>query len=390
MKPFEFQLRTKVYFGRDQENNVGNIVKEYGIRKVVIHYGLGSVVHSGLLGRVKNSLDKAGIAYAELGGAKPNPEIGLVRELKHLARKESAEMILALGGGSAIDSAKIAAAGFYYDGDPLDIPLKRHKPKKFLPVGVILTIAAAGSEMSASAVVTDPETKSKTSYYHVMNQPLFAIMNPELTYTVSPYQTAVGIVDMMMHTLERYFVPSDPLELADYYAEATLKAIMEVAPVAMKNPTDFDARAALMMASSWSHNGLTSIGKQVQMPAHALEHLVSGLYPEVPHGAGLAVLFPAWALFYLEYDIPKFDRFAHNVMDLHLTDPKENAKQGILKLRAFFGSLGMPLTLTELGIANPDIEWMVAKLTDGGTRVVDHFVKPLDHEVARAIFASCR
>ena len=390
MKPFEFQLKTKVFFGKGEENRAGEIIKQFGISRVVIHYGLGSVVKSGLLNRVKNSLDKAGVHHAELGGAKPNPEIGLVRELRQLARNEKAELILAIGGGSAIDSAKLAAASFYHDGDPLDIPYRKHKPTKGLPTGVILTIAAAGSEMSNSAVVTEPDTKTKVGFNSPLNQPLFAIMNPELTYTVSKYQTAIGIVDMMMHTLERYFVPSDKLELADRFAEAILKAIMEAAPIALKEPDNYEARATLMIASSWAHNGLTSIGKPVQIPVHMMEHVVSGLYPEVPHGAGLAVLFPAWCLFYYQYDVAKFNQFAHNVMDVHLQDPKENAREGILKLKRFFASLGMPLTLTELGIPNPDITWMVDKLTNGGTRVVDHFVKPLDREAAQAIYASCR
>jgi hypothetical protein len=239
-------------------------------------------------------------------------------------------------------------------------------------------------------VVTDAKTKTKTGVNHRLNRPLFAIMNPELTYSVSKYQTAVGIIDILMHTLERYFMPSTPIEFADYLAEGLLKSVIDAAPIVMENPQDYNARATLMAASSWSHNGLTGFGKPIGMPAHALEHVVSGLYPDVPHGAGLSVLFPAWALYYYRYDVAKFDRFAHVVMDCHLTDPLENARNGILKLKEFFGSLGMPLTLRELGIEHPDIEWMVAKLTKNGTRVVDHFVKPLDQNVAREIYDSCR
>lgn len=390
MKSYEFQLKTKVYFGKDQEKRTGEIVNSYGFKKVLLHYGMGSVIKSGLLERIKHSLDEESIAYVELGGAKPNPEIGLVRELLEFAKKEEVELIIAIGGGSAIDSAKLAAASFYYDGDPFDISLRKHVPTKGLPVAVILTIAAAGSEMSVSSVVTDPDTKTKIGFGSPLNQPLFSILNPELTYTVSPYQTAVGTVDMMMHTLERYFMPSDPLEFADDLAEAVLKSIMKAGPIALKDPTNYDARSTLMVASSWAHNGLTSIGKDVAMPVHMMEHVVSGLYPEVAHGAGLAVLFPAWALFYYEYDIDKFDRFARNVMDYHLEDKKQNALTGVLKLREFFGNLGMPLTLRDLGIENPDFEAMVAKLTKNGTRVVDHFVKPLDQEVAKIIYTSCR
>ena len=390
MIPFDFGLKTKVFFGLDSEQRTGEICRSFNLNKVLIHYGLGSVVKTGLLDRVKQSLTSAGVTYVELGGARPNPEIGLVRELRELARKEQAEAIIAIGGGSAIDSAKLAAASFYYEGDPWDISSRKHLPEKSLPVGVILTIAAAGSEMSMSAVITDPETKTKQGFNSPINQPLFTIMNPALTYTVSKYQTAIGIVDMMMHTLERYFMPSAPFEFADHMAEALLRAVIEAGPIAVGQPDNYDARATLMIASSWAHNGLTSIGKPVSMPAHMLEHVVSGLYPDVPHGAGLAVLFPAWALYYYAFDVEKFDRFARKVMDIHLTDKLENAKAGILKLKAFFGSLGMPLTLKELGIEHPDIDWMVQKLTKGGTRVVDHFVKPLDQDVATAIYESCR
>ncbi len=390
MEKFEFQLKTKIYFGLKEENRVGEIINGYGYQKVLIHYGLSSVKKSGLLDRVKQSLSAANVSFVELGGAKPNPEIELVREVVKLARRENVELILALGGGSAIDSAKLAAAAFYYDGDPFDITLRKHIPVRGLPTGVILTIAAAGSEMSLSSVITDPNTKSKLGFMNQLNQPLFAIMNPALTYTVSKYQTAVGIVDMMMHTLERYFSKSTPLEFADRLAESLLKTIIEAAPITMQNPSDFESRSTLMLASSWAHNGLTSLGKPYLMPVHMMEHAVSGLYPEVAHGAGLSVLFPAWALYYFDYDIDKFDRFAHNVMDSHLSNPHDNAKQGILKLKQFFGSLGMPLTFRELGIENPDIDWLVAKLTKDGTRVVDHHVKPLDQTVARTIFESCR
>ncbi len=390
MKTFDFYLPTRVYFGRGRENETGKIVKELGHKKVLLHYGLGSVVKSGLLDRVKKSLTEVGILFVELGGAKPNPEIALVRELRTLAQQEHVDLIIAIGGGSAIDSAKIAAAAFYYQGDPFDILLHKHVPTRSLPVGIILTIAAAGSEMSSSAVVTDPTTKTKRGFNSELNRPLFTIMNPELTYSVSKYQTAVGVVDMMMHTLERYFRPSAPLEFADSMAEAILKAVIEAGPIAVNDPKNYDARATLMVASSWAHNGLTSIGKDVEMPVHMLEHVVSGLYPAVPHGAGLAVLFPAWALHFYKHDIPKFDQFAHKVMGVHLDDPIKNAETGILKLREFFGSLGMPLTLRELGIDNPDIDWMVAKLTHGGTRVVDHYGQPLDQEVARSIYTSCR
>ncbi len=390
MESFEFELKTRIFFGRGQEKRVGTIVKDYGFNKVLLHYGQGSVVKSGLLDLVKHSLTEAGIAYVEMGGAKPNPELDLVKQLRDFAHEEHVDLILAVGGGSVIDSAKLAALAYYYDGDPFDISLRKVEPKQALPVGVILTIASAGSEMSLSTVVTDIKTNTKVGFTHQLNRPLFAIMNPELTYSVSQYQTAIGIVDIMMHSLERYFLPSAPYQFSDYMAEGLLRSVIAAAKPALDHPTDYEARAALMMASSWSHNGLTNFGKPLGMPGHALEHVLSGRYPDVPHGAGLSVLFPAWAMYYYRYDVTKFDRFARVVMDSHLPDPLENAKNGILKLKAFFGSLGMPLTLKELGIEHPDIEWMVAKLTKNGTRVVDHFVKPLDQDVAREIYSSCR
>jgi alcohol dehydrogenase YqhD (iron-dependent ADH family) len=299
-------------------------------------------------------------------------------------------MILAIGGGSVIDSSKMAALSYYYSGNPFDISLQKHIPTKSLPVGVILTIAAAGSEMSGSAVITDPITKSKVGMYSELNRPIFTIMNPALTYSVSKYQTAVGIVDMMMHTLERYFSHSDPLELSDYLAEGMLQAIMEAGLVAFNNPTDYDSRSTLMMASSWSHNGLTSIGKPYGMVVHQIEHALSGLYPFVAHGAGLSVLFPAWAQYYCQLDVEKFDRFASKVMHSHLENKLENAKMGVLKLKEYFKQLGMPLTLRELGIDSPDIGWMVSKVTKNGTRAVDHFVQPLDAGLLTAILKSCR
>jgi alcohol dehydrogenase len=390
MKPFNFDLPTKIYFGPGKENQVGEIIKNYGFSKIAIHYGMGSVIKSGLLDRVKNSLLKNNIDFVELGGAKPNPELGLVKQLIKLIRKEKCELVLAIGGGSAIDSAKLAAISYYYDGDPFDIVLQKHKPTKGLPVGVILTISAAGSEMSVSSVVTDTKTKTKSGFPSPLNRPLFAIMNPELTYTVSKYQTAVGAVDIMMHTLERYFSPSNDLEFADYLAEAILKSVIEATPIAIKEPNNYHARSLLMMASSWSHNGLTSLGKHFQFPVHQLEHVVSAYYPQVAHGAGLSVLFPAWALYYCKYDIDKFDKFARNIMSSHLENKEENAKMGVLKIKRYFQSIGMPISFKELGIENPNIDWLVDKLTNNGTRVVDHFVKPLDHEVARAIYNSCR
>ena len=389
MQNFVFHAPTKLVFGKETEKQVGALISEYGYKKVLVHYGQGSVKESGLLERVLQSLKQNNVDYVLLGGVQPNPEIDMVREAIPLCKKENIELILAVGGGSVIDSAKLIATGFYYDGDPFDISLHKVTPKKALPVGVILTIAAAGSEMSQSAVITDPVTKTKQGYLSPLNRPLFSILNPELTYSVSSYQTAVGIVDMMMHTLERYFNPSGNFEVADHLAEAILTSIMEAALPALENPYNYDARASLMLASTFSHNGITNLGKPGAMPVHALEHLLSGLYPQIPHGTGLAVLFPAWAETYLHYDTDKFDQFARKVMHLNYEDKLENAKMGIARLREFFTLIGMPNTLSSLGVKKEDIPWMVQKLTKNGTRVVDHYRKPLDGEVATKIFMAC-
>lgn len=389
MNNFIFHAPTKIIFGKETEKQVGGIVAEYGYKKVLVHYGQGSIKNSGLLDRVLNSLKESNIQYILFGGVQPNPEIDMVREAVSLCQREKIELILAIGGGSVIDSAKLIGAGFYYSGDPLDIAMHKHTVTKTLPVGVILTIAAAGSEMSQSAVITDPKTKTKQGFLSPLNRPLFSILNPELTYSVSRYQTSVGIVDMMMHTLERYFNPSGNFELSDYLAEAVLKSIMDAALPALENPYNYDARASLMLASTVSHNGTTNLGKPGAMPVHALEHLVSGLYPQIPHGTGLAVLFPAWADEYFHDDLDKFDLFARNVMHLSYEDKVENAKMGIARLREFFQKLGMPSTLSSLGVQEDDIPWMVNKLTRNGTRVVDHYRKPLNGEVATRIFKAC-
>lgn len=389
MDSFEFLVPTRVIFGRGKENDVGEIIQNYGFKKILIHYGMGSIIKDGLFARVISSLKAKNIEYVSIGGVHPNPDVKLVRDAIQICRTEHIEMILAIGGGSVIDSAKLVATGYFYDGDPFDISLHKYVPNKALPVGVILTISASGSETSDSCVISDAKTLTKSGYNSKLNRPLFSILNPELTFSVSPFQTACGITDIMMHTLERYFNKSAKHELADYLAEGLLKAVMAAGTAVMKNPKDYDARACLMMAGSLSHNGLTSIGKPSRLTVHQLEHVVSGVYPQVAHAAGLSVLFPAWAAYYLNLDTEKFAQFSNNVMNIHLESPLEDAKMGILRLKEYFRFIGMPLTFADLGIKNPDIEWMVKKLTNDGTRVVDHHIKPLDEEVAKIIYSSC-
>lgn len=386
---FTFDLPTKLYFGRKEEERIGEILKDYKATNVLLVYGQKSIIESGLLNRIKTFIKHADIEITELPGARPNPTIEFVREGIEIARLKQIDFILAIGGGSVMDAAKLISTGFYYDGDPFDISLKRYIPTKSLPLGVIVTIAASGSEMSTSCVVQDDSTGVKRGYNSIFNRPLFAIENPELTFSVPKVQTGYGIVDIIMHTLERYFSysPSDD-EPADALSEILIKKTLKAGLIAYNEPNNYDARANLLLYSSFSHNGLTSIGKKYVMPVHQLEHVLSGLYPFVAHGAGLAALFPAWARYYLEYDLDKFDRFAQNVFNLHHEDKKINAEKGLTELIDYFKKINMPLSFKELGIENPDIDKMVELLTEGGTRMVAHHLKPLDKEVARKIYSA--
>ena len=307
MIDFEFVSPTKIYFGNNKEELIGQICLEGGYKRVYIVIGQGSVKRNGLLKRVTDSLDKSGIKYKILEGVRPNPTIDLCHTGIKEAQIFAPNLILAIGGGSVIDTAKNIAVGYFYAGDSFDFNLHKVRPKKALPIGVILTIAASGSELSNSCVIQDDERQIKMGFNEDIVRPVFAIENPKLTYSVSKVQTAYGIVDIMMHTLERYFHASNDNEPADGFAEALLKSVVQAAKVVVKNPTDYDARAVLMLMSSFSHNGLTSIGKKALLFVHQLEHAVSGVYPDVAHAAGLAVLFPAWAKYYVNYDTDKFD-----------------------------------------------------------------------------------
>lgn len=389
MIDFDFQIKTKIYFGHDKEKEIGNILKSYKIGKVLIVIGQSSVRKTGLLDVVTNELDKCSIQYQILEGVRPNPTIDFVKENMNIVREFAPELILAIGGGSVMDTAKSIAAAYYYDGDPFDFNSHVAKVEKALPVGVILTISASGSEMSTSCVMQDDEKHFKRGFNSELVRPLFAIENPELTNSVNPYQTACGVVDIMMHTLERYFQPSANNEPADGFAEALLRSVIKAGQKVMRNPEDYESRSVLMLMSSLSHNGLTNIGKPFGMPVHQLEHGLSGLYASVAHGAGLAILWPAWAKYYVQYDLDKFDQYARNVWNSNIPDKNANALKGIQMTEEFFQFLGMPLRLSELKVGYIDIDALIDLLTDNGTRVVAHHVKPLDGEVARIIYTSC-
>ena len=389
MIDFNFVSPTKIYFGTNKEDLIGQICAEYGYKRVYIVIGQGSVKRTGLLDHVLKLLEENGITYKVLEGVRPNPTIDLCRKGIEEARAFAPNLILAIGGGSVIDTAKNIAVGYFYVGDSFDFNLHKVKPKKALPIGVILTIAASGSELSTSCVIQDDETQVKQGFNDDVVRPVFAIENPKLTYSVSKVQTAYGVVDIMMHTLERYFNASSDNEPADGFAEALLRSVIKAAKTVVNNPTDYDARSVLMLMSSLSHNGITSIGKNGAFFVHPIEHAVSGVYPQVAHAAGLAVIFPAWAKYYIGYDVDKFDSLARNVFDLHNKNKTDNAKAGINEIEKLFAILGMPKTFKDLGIDNPDIEKIVNLITNNGERVIKHPKKDMDKEVLTTIFKSC-
>ena len=384
MNQFEFYTPTRVFFGRGEEKKVGALIKSYGFQKVLLHYGKGSIKSSGLYDTVTESLRKEGIAFCELGGVEPNPKLSLVRKGCELVRAQQIDFILAVGGGSALDSAKAIAVCSQHDCDPWLICSKKQIPERALPVGCILTLAATGSEMSSSAVITNDETKIKRGFNTEWNRPLFSILNPELTFTVSPYQTACGIVDIMMHTLERYTTMKQEVPLTDRIAESVLKSTMEAGQVAMVDPCNYDARATLMWAGSLSHNDLTGCGRPYFMVCHQLEHEMSGLYDHIAHGAGLACIFPAWAKYAFRYNVPRFCQYAVRVWNCEMdyANPEKTALEGISKTEAFFRSIGMPTKMSELGVSKQDIPLMSEKCTNFGERTLPGYIEYTKKEIA--------
>ena len=308
----------------------------------------------------------------EFGGAQPNPVISHAREGIALCRREGCDLVLAVGGGSAIDESKVIAVGSQNDADPWEFTTKKKVPEKALPVGVILTLAATGSEMSASAVITNDELGLKRGYNSDFHRPLFSILNPELTYTVPPYQTACGIVDIMMHTLERYMTIPSEAEFSDRIAEGLVKTVITAGRAAMANPKDYEARANLMWAGSLSHNDLTGCGRSYMTVSHQIEHELSGMFPEVAHGAGLAVIFPAWMRYTYKHYLSRFTQYAVRVWncEMNFDHPERTALEGIEKTEEYFRSIGMPLRLSELGIGEDSIHEMAVKCTNYGTRVL--------------------
>ncbi|MDO5402583.1 MAG: iron-containing alcohol dehydrogenase [Eubacteriales bacterium] len=357
MYNFQYFTPTKVVFGKETENQVGELVKACGCKKVLIHYGGGSVVRSGLLDRVKSKLDEKNINYVELGGAVPNPRLSLVYKGIELAKKEGVDFILAVGGGSAIDSAKAIGYGAANEGDVWDFYDYKRKAEACLPIGVILTLSATGSEMSDSSVITKEEGWIKRGYSSDLCRPVFAIMNPELTMTLPAYQTSCGCTDIMMHTMERYFTNGGNMEITDSIAEGLLRTVMANARILMDKPDDYDARAEVMWAGSISHNGMTGCGSDGgDWMCHKIEHEIGGMF-DVAHGAGLAAVWGTWARYVYESCISRFNKFALNVMKVEDTgDDKKNALMGIEALEKFFTQINMPISLKELGVEPTDDE----------------------------------
>lgn len=373
MNNFQFYTPTKVVFGKDTEKRAGELIKEQKGSRVLVHYGTGSVKKSGLLDKVYASLDGAGISYVSLGGAVPNPRLSLVYEGIELCKKEGVDFILAVGGGSAIDSAKAIALGTKYEGDVWDLYLKKASAGDAIPLGVILTIAATGSEMSDSTVITNEEGWLKRGLHSDLVRPHFAIMNPELTYTLPEYQTMSGCTDILMHTMERYFSHEMDTDLVDGMAESLLKSVMRAAKVLLKDPKNYNARAEILWAGSLSHNGLTGCGRAGDWACHQLEHELGGMF-DVAHGAGLAAVWGSWARYVYKDDVARFAKFAVNVMGIayDYADPEKTVLLGIEAMENFFRSIHMPVSISELGVelTEKQIDELAYKCTYMGQRTI--------------------
>ena len=393
MNNFEFYSPTKVIFGKGVDRNAGVEIKACGGTRVLIHFGGSSAKKSGLLDRVEASLKAVGIEYITLGGVVPNPRLSLVHEGIELCRKEGVDFIIAVGGGSVIDSSKAIALGAKYDGEVWDFYDGIAEPKNTLPTANILTLAASGSETSKNTVITNENGWIKKGYGNSMCRPRFTMMNPELTYTLPAYQTACGIVDIMMHTLERYFSPGGCNEMTDRIAEDVLKTVVQFGRIAMKDPMNYVARSEVMWAGSLSHNDLTGLGRAGDWASHQLEHELGGYY-DVAHGAGLASVWGAWARYVFKADVMRFARYGVNVWGLAMNydNPEETALEAIRVTEEYFTSIGMPVTIKELlgkEISDEVIAELAQKCTYFGKRKIGSFVV-LDKPQIIDIYTSVR
>lgn len=388
MLNFTIHTTTEVVFGRNIEEQIGPKLKEIGAHRILVHFGGSSARSSGLLDRVEKSLFNAGLSFIELGGVSPNPKVSMVRKGIALCQREGIDFILAVGGGSVIDSAKGIGMGVATGRDPWEFAATNTAPDKTLPVATVLTLAASGSETSNSCVLTNEETKEKRGITSQTNRPRISFLDPENTFSVSKFQTGCGIVDIMMHTLERYLTPQGgESDITDRIAEGLLIATRDAGRRALANPNDYEARASLMWAGSVSHNDYTGCGRARLFPVHKLEHELSAFRDEIAHGAGLSVLFPAWAMYEMERDIPRFAQLANRVLgvEMDFSNPARTAREGICTLKRFFEEIGMPVHMAQLGIKPENYE----KLAENTLHTVGGPVKsysPLDKEAIMEIY----
>ncbi len=387
MNNFSFQAGTKILFGKNQIENLVEEISKYS-KRILITYGKGSVIKNGLLDAVTNAMQQADVYFEELSGIQPNPRIDSVREGVKLCRDKNLGFILALGGGSVIDASKAIAAGYSYQGDPWDFCLRKAKVENPLPIGCALTIAATGSEMNGSAVITNDETEEKLPLGSELLRPKVSMEDPTYTFSVNEFQTAAGTVDIMSHIFENYFTPDKGTELQDHIAEGILKTCIQYGPVAIKDPKNYDARANLMWASSLALNGLTATGKRMgDWSTHMIEHEVSAIY-DLTHGAGLSIIFPNWMKFVLNKDTAyKFARLGKNVFDIDDADEMKAAEKTIEAVRAFFTSLGMPSHLSDVEIPVDRVDEMGKKACKFGP--IGYF-KRLNSEMIVEILKMCK
>ena len=384
MENFEFQNPTRILFGKGSEEKVGEQVAVYS-KNILLHYGGGSIKTSGLFDRVTASLTKAGVQWIELGGVKPNPRLSLVQEGVQLCKDHKLGLILAVGGGSVIDSAKAIAMGAVIEGDVWDFYLGKGAPVDALPIGTVLTIPAAGSEASTGTVITNEEGWFKRAVNSELIYPRFSVLNPELAFSLPKFQVACGVTDIMAHLMERYFTNVQHVELTDRLIEATMKTLIRQAPLVLKNANDYDAWSELMWAGTIAHNNLLNTGRVGDWASHDIEHEISGIY-DIAHGAGLAVVFPAWMKYVWKHDINRFVQWSVRVwnVDMDVFNPEAVAQAGIDRMESFFRSLGLGTRLSELGIQDDRIDEMASKCTDGNKRTFGSFVK-LGYEDVRKI-----
>ena len=389
MMDFDFINPTRIVFGEGKEKEVGSLLSNYGYKRALLVYGGGSIKRSGLYDVIVESLKEAKIAFLELSGIKANPDVSFVKEGLSIVRKNPVDVILAIGGGSVIDVAKSVAVSYFYKGDPLDFNRHRLAPSRALPIAVILTIASAGSESSDSCVISSYEEDFKGGFNSPLVRPFLAIEDPVLLKTVPLRQRNAGIVDMMMHSMERFFAKSNPFQLADDWSLSLIKNVKNAAKTLLNDQNNMDALAALMLDSSLAHDGLTSLGKKTCFVVHPLEHALSGYNPHIIHGEGIAVCYLGWSRYVYKQDLAKFSRLARFVFDIKENNDEKAAIMGIEAMEAFYKELQVPCSLKELGLFSKDIPSLTNLATGNGTRVIGCYPQSLNKEDVEKIYNLC-